>query len=102
MFKIKDLKKMNKILDIKITRDRKNQTFRMNQIYYLVDVLDWLHMNIDKHKSTEFFINGYDALRPTKSDDKQINQKNYQHAIDSIIYAAIYTRFTRDLTSSSQ
>ena len=83
---------MNKILEIKIIRDRRNRTLRMNQTHYLIDVLARLNMEADTHIPTELSMNGYDALRPAGPNDKRINQKDYQHAIGSIMYAAIHTR----------
>ena len=91
-FKIKNLKKMNKILDFKITRNRQNWILHMNQEHYFIDVLARFNMTIDKHRFTKFFINEYNALCFVESNDKRINQKNYQHAIKSIMYAAIHTR----------
>ena len=92
VFKIKDLGEMSKILGIKITRNRKNRTLRMDQTHYLTDVLNRLHMGTDKHTPTELPINGYDALRPAGPNDERINPRDYQHAIGSIMYAAIHTR----------
>ena len=86
------MKKLNKILDIKIIRDRQNRVFKMNQFHYFTDVFNRFHMSIDTHKPTELSLNKYDALRSVGSNDERINQKNYQHAIGSIMYAAIHTR----------
>lgn len=92
MFKIKNLKKIKKILDIKITRDRKKRIIRLIQIYYLNEMLNELHMNIDKHERMKFFINDYDSFKLTKSNNERINSKNYQHKIEKLIYIDIYIR----------
>lgn len=92
LFKVKNLKKIDKILDIKITRDRQNRTLRMNQSHYLADVLNRLHMSVEKHAPTELSMNDYDSLRLAEPNDERISQKNYQHAIESIMYVAIHTR----------
>lgn len=92
VFKVKDLGEMKKILGIRVTRDRKNRTLRMNQTHYLTEVLDRLHMSADKHTPTELPMNGYDSLRPAGPNDERINQRDYQHVIGSIMYAAIHTR----------
>jgi len=92
IFKIKDLGEMSKILGIRITRDRKNRTLRMDQTHYLEEVLDRLHMKKDKHAPTTLPMNGYDSLRPAGLKDERIDQRDYQHAIGSIMYAAIHTR----------
>ena len=93
MFKIKNLKKIEKILEIRITRDRQRRTLRMNQTHYLKKVIDRLHMRReDKHKSIDILMNEYVALRFARSDDERTNQLKYQHAIESLMYVAIHTR----------
>ena len=92
IFKIKDLGEMKKILGIKITRVRKNRSLRMDQSHYLEEVLDRLNMRPDKHSPTELPLNGYDCLRPAGHNDERIDQRYYQQAIGSIMYAAIHTR----------
>ena len=81
---------MKKILDIRITRDRKRRTIYINQSYYLNEIFDELHMTADKHTRITLFINEYNFLRSTESDDERINSKNYQHKIDKFIYTAIH------------
>ena len=92
MFKVKNLKKMKKILDIKIIRDRKRRTIRLNQTHYLSEMLNELHMNIDKHERTKISMNDYDSLRSARSDDERINSKKYQHKIEKLMYVVIHTR----------
>ncbi len=50
-------------------------------------------MFIDKHILVKLSINNYNLLRFARSSDEQINQKDYQYAIDNIIYVVIYIRF---------
>lgn len=64
----------------------------MDQSHYLIKVLDKLHMSAEKHQPTELPMNGYDSLRQARPNDTRINQKDYQHTIGSISYAAIHTR----------
>ena len=92
MFKVKNLKKMKKILDIKIIRDRKRRTIRLNQTHYLSEMLNELHINIDKHESTKISMNDYDSFKSTKSNDERINSKKYQHKIEKLMYVVIHTR----------
>ena len=92
MFKVKNLKKMKKILDIKIIRDRKRRTIRLNQTHYLSEMLNELHMNIDKHERTKISMNDYDSLKSTKSNDERINSKKYQHKIEKFMYVVIHIR----------
>ena len=49
VFKIKDLGEIKKILSIRITRNRKKRTLRMDQSHYLSEVLDELNISADKH-----------------------------------------------------
>ena len=83
---------MKKILDIRITRDRKRRTLRMNQSHYLSEIFDELHMTANKHNRTKFPMNGYESLRPAEPDDERINSKEYQHKVGKLMYAAIHTR----------
>ena len=83
---------MKRILDVRITRDRKKHTLRMNQTHYLSEVLDDLHMIADKHHSTTLLMCDYEALRSFELEDKRIDFKTYQHKIDKLMYAAMHTR----------
>ena len=93
MFKIKNLKKMKKIFDIRITRNRKNRLFRMNQIHYLIEILNELNMKIERHKIINIFINDYDCIKFFIFFDKRINVKNYQHVIEKMMWTVVHTRF---------
>ncbi len=84
---------MKKILDIQITCNRKARILWMNQTHYLHDILKRLNMRQDKHKATDFSINEYDAFRSAELEDVRINQHEYQQVIESLMYAAIHTRF---------
>ena len=92
VFKVKNLRKIKKILDIKITCNCKTKTLCLNQFYYLNKILDRLHIFVDKYNFVELSINNYDLLQFAESNNKRINQKDYQHAINNIIYTAIYIR----------
>lgn len=91
-FKIKDLGEMKKILGIRITRNRKKRTLRMDQSHYLSEFLDELDMSTDKHEKTKIPMNGYDALRSAGPNDRRISPKDYQHKIGKLMYAAMHTR----------
>ena len=92
LFKVKDLGEMEKILGVKITRNRSKRMIRMDQTSYLKIVLERIEIEHDKHKPTELLINGYSSLRPAGSDNKRIDPKWYQKGIGSLIYACILTR----------
>ena len=90
-FKVKDLRETQKILGIQITCDRKRWTLRMDQTHYIKKVLQDFNMSPDKHKRTETPLNRYDALCPAGPNDQRIDQRQYQQAIGSLMYAAIHT-----------
>jgi len=50
-------------------------------------------MRQDKHKITDFSMNEYDAFRSAEFENVRINQHEYQQVIESLMYAAIHTRF---------
>ena len=85
MFKIKNLKKMKKNFDIRIIRNRKNCLFRMNQIHYLIEILNELNMKIERHKIINIFINDYNYIKFFNFFDERINVKNYQHVVKKMI-----------------
>ena len=90
-FKVKDLREMQKILDIWITHNCKRWTLCMNQTHYVKKILQDLHMETDKHKCTEISLNEYDALCSAGPNDQRIDQRQYQQVIESLMYAAIHT-----------
>ena len=79
MFQIKNLKKMKKILEIRITRDRQRRTLRMNQTYYFKKIVDRLYIRREnKHKNIDILINEYVALRFARFNNERTNQLKYQ------------------------
>ena len=83
---------MEKILSVKITRNRSKRTIRIDQTSYLKMVLERMDMEYNKHKLTELPINSYSSLRPAGLDNERIDPKWYQKGIRSLIYACILTR----------
>ncbi len=47
-------------------------------------------MFVDKHNLVKLLVNDYNLLQLAKSSDKRINRKDYQHAINNIIYIVSY------------
>jgi len=72
-FKIKNLKKIKRIFNIRIICNRKVKTLRLNQFYYINEMLDKLQMSINKSNLTKLSINEYNSFRFAKSKNKQIN-----------------------------
>ena len=66
---------MEKILGVKIIRNRSKRIIRMDQTSYLKMVLERIEMEHDKYKLTELLINGYSSLRPAGSDNERIDPK---------------------------
>ena len=77
LFKVKDLGEIEKILGVKIIRNRSKRIIRMDQTSYLKMVLERMEMEHNKYKPTELLINGYSSLRPAGSDNKRIDPKWY-------------------------
>ena len=77
LFKVKDLGEIEKILRVKITRNRSKRIIRMDQTSYLKIVLERIEMEYNKYKPTELLINGYSSLRPAGSDNKRIDPEWY-------------------------
>ena len=75
LFKVKDLGEIEKILRVKITRNRSKRIIRIDQTSYLKIVLERIEIEYNKYKPTEFLINGYSSLRPVGSDNKRIDPK---------------------------
>ena len=75
LFKVKDLEEIEKILRVKIIRNRFKRIIRIDQTSYLKIVLERIEIEYNKYKPTEFLINGYSSLRPVGSDNKRIDPK---------------------------
>ena len=65
-FKIKDLGEVNMILGVRVTRDRKKGTLRLDQTHYVNKTLAKLAIEKESHKPTKSPMDSYDDLRPAK------------------------------------
>ena len=85
------MKKIKKNFDIRIIRNRKNCLFYINQIHYLIEILNELNIKIERHKIINIFINNYNFIKFFKFFkffdffDECINVKNYQHIVEKIM-----------------
>ena len=77
LFKVKDLGEIEKILSVKITKNRSKRTIRIDQTSYLKIVLERIDIEYNKHKPTELLINSYSSLRPAGPDNKRIDPEWY-------------------------
>jgi len=62
MFKVKNLKKTQKILDIQVIHNCKMKTLCLNQTHYVNKILKNLHMQSDKHRVISISLNEYDVF----------------------------------------
>ena len=75
LFKVKDLGEIEKILRVKIIRNRSKRIIRIDQTSYLKIVLERIEIESNKYKPIELLINDYSSLRPAGSDNKRIDPK---------------------------
>ncbi len=69
MFKVKNLRKTQKILSIQVIHNCKMRTLHLNQTYYVNKILKNLHMQSDKHRVISISLNKYDVLCSADSTD---------------------------------
>lgn len=77
---------------MRITRDRKNLTFFIDQEQYLEKVLKKIEFPKHAHKAQKIPIDGYDSLRQAEENDVRVDPKEYATKIGSIMLAMVYTR----------
>ena len=71
LFKIKDLGEIEKILGVKVPRNRSKRIIRIDQTFYLKIVLERIEIKYNKYKPTKVPINGYSSLRPARLDNER-------------------------------
>jgi hypothetical protein len=91
-FKIKDLGELSMILGVRVTRDRKQGTLRLDQTHYVKSTLAKLSMEKDTHRPTKSPMESYDDLKPAKPTDVRCNKAMYQEGVGSWMYLGILTR----------
>ena len=62
---------MEKILSVKVIRNRSKRIIRMDQTSYLKMVLERIEIEYNKYKPTKLPINGYSSLRPAGLDNER-------------------------------
>ena len=63
VFKIKNLRKLKKIFDIKIERNRANKIIKLNQIIYVKKMFQELNWKKNRHRNKiNILINKYDNI----------------------------------------
>lgn len=91
-FRTKNLGAVDKILGIRITRDRKNRTVYLDQEQYLESVLTRFGIPKAAHKRRSVLVQDWNDLRPTSPEDDRVNVTLYQQIIGSLMYAMVHTR----------
>lgn len=92
VFKIKDLGEVQKILGVRVTRDRRNRTLRLDQTHYVKDVLEKFHMAKEKAHPTHSPMDSYEALQKSGPQDLRTDRTEYQKLIGHWMYLGILTR----------
>lgn len=80
------------ILGVKVTRDRKLGTLRLDQTHYVKEVLAKLNMEKETHRPTKSPMDSYDDLKPAKPTDIRCNKTAYQEGVGRWMYLGILTR----------
>lgn len=91
-FNAKDLGEINKILGVRITRDRRNRAIYIDQELYLKDVCDSLGITTAKYKIRSTPAANIDSLLAAREDETPINAEQYSRAIGKLMYAMVFTR----------
>jgi len=73
MFKVKNLKKIQKILNIQVIHNCKMRTLHLNQIHYINKILKNFHMQSDKHRVISILFNKYNVFCSVDLTDQRIN-----------------------------
>jgi hypothetical protein len=92
IFKIKDLGETEKILGVRVIRNRQEGTLKIDQTHYVKDVLTKLCMNKDKAHPVFTPISSYEALRKAGPGDTRASREEYQRKIGHWMYLGILTR----------
>jgi hypothetical protein len=90
--KIKELGKVEKILGVRVIRNRKRRTVDLDQSGYMRKFLHEFGMQAEKARPTSIPINGGKAFRKTQMADEVADQRLYQRQIGSMMFAMVYTR----------
>ena len=91
-FNTKNLGEIQKILGIRVTRNRKDRTLFIDQEQYLETVLNRFGISEEKHRPKQVPLADYSELRPSGPEDARIDVTEYQQIIGSLMYASVNTR----------
>lgn len=86
------LEEIEKILGMRVMRNRQNHTIFVDQEQYLKSVLDWFGVTTARRRDKKIPSADYQSLRPASIEDKRINGTEYQQGIGSLMFAMALTR----------
>ncbi|KAI0995269.1 hypothetical protein K3495_g12913 [Podosphaera aphanis] len=91
-FNTKNLGEIQKILGMRITRNRHESTIFIDQEHYLDKILRKFGFPKPTHKVQKIPIEGYDSLRPATEGDVRVDPSEYSMIVGSVMFAMVYTR----------
>jgi hypothetical protein len=91
-FRAKNLGAIEKILGMRVTRDRKNRTLYLDQEEYLRTVLTREGYEKTQRKPRATPCSDHTMLRPATDTDERVERTPYQRTIGSLMYAMVLTR----------
>ena len=92
VFKIKDLGEPDKILGMRITRDRKNGTLKLDQGHYIKENLARICMTKDTAHPTFSPMDSYERLRPAQPHEERGDKQEYQSLNGTWMWPMTMTR----------
>lgn len=92
VFKIKDLGEPDKIVGIKITRDRIKGTLKLDQGHYIRESLSKFGMSAEKGKPTLSPMDSYDDLRKAGPSDPRVDSGSYQEQTGTWMWPMVMCR----------
>ncbi|KAI1000355.1 hypothetical protein K3495_g7840 [Podosphaera aphanis] len=91
-FNTKSLGELNRVLGMRVERDRKNKNLYLDQRQYLETILDRFQIFEPRRRGRSVPMKGYDNIQPATPNDTRVNIQEYQQIIGSIMHAMVYTR----------
>ncbi|KAI0994587.1 hypothetical protein K3495_g13594 [Podosphaera aphanis] len=91
-FNTKNLGEISKVLGIRITRDRENNTLYMDQELYLEEVCNSFGITKAKYKMRSSPASNIDSLLAARDDEVSIDSTQYSRIIGKIMFGMVYTR----------
>ena len=91
-YKIKDLREIQRVLSIRVRRDRKNKEILLDQESYLEKMLEKYKMAVDTLKGQKVSLSGYEGITAPTEKDVSVDTSQYQEMCGSVMHPVVYTR----------